>query len=126
MRQPPSVMIKEFLTTKNMCMLSANEIESLAKSVLLPVSDIEIQLEHLRTITNNQKWGAAKAAATKKGKRKQTQQQQQVSCGVCGQQFYDEIEEVEYWIQCDACDMWYHWDCVHIFEEPESFVCEKC
>ena len=38
----------------------------------------------------------------------------------------DETEEVECWIQCDHCLLWYHWNCAGVQDEPEMFLCAKC
>ena len=47
-------------------------------------------------------------------------------CGVCGQLYSDQTDEVENWIACDHCSLWFHWDCVNVFEEPKDFFCADC
>ena len=69
----------------------------------------------------NRKRGAAKAAATHCARK-----QQHCHCGVCGQEFMNETEEVEYWIQCDHCLLRYHWNYAGVQDEPEMFLCAKC
>ena len=29
-------------------------------------------------------------------------------------------------VQCDSCDVWFHFKCISITEEPEHFVCTLC
>ena len=29
-------------------------------------------------------------------------------------------------VQCDSCDVWFHFECISIAEEPEHFVCTLC
>ncbi len=50
----------------------------------------------------------------------------EASCGVCGEEYQDETEVVENWIACDECNTWFHWSCLDISKEPESFVCAWC
>lgn len=42
------------------------------------------------------------------------------SCGTC--------KSSSGWIACDSCDLWFHWECVGIIEEPavETWFCYKC
>ena len=42
--------------------------EGLAKKILIPISEVDIWLNHLRTVSENRRRGAAKAATTKKFK----------------------------------------------------------
>ena len=100
---------------------SESEIKALAKSVLLPEEEVKIWVDHLETVAANRKRGAAKAAATRRARK-----QQHCHCGVCGQEFMGETEEVEHWIQCDHCLLWYHWNCAGVQDEPEMFLCAKC
>lgn len=30
------------------------------------------------------------------------------------------------WIQCDKCDKWYHWHCVGLRANPQSYQCPNC
>jgi len=43
-------------------------------------------------------------------------------CGVCGILFEEETDEIEKWIACGVCGMWYHWEYASIVEEP----CVNC
>ena len=44
-------------------------------------------------------------------------------CRICGILHEDETDEIEQWIACDKCSTWYHWKCVDVVVEPDSFVC---
>ena len=94
-------------------------------------------IEHLRTVADNRRKGAAKAAETRKSKQKQaTRESDREYCGVCGDLYEEETEEIEYWIACDTCGKWFHWHCVNITTEPRlgsvviftqiTFVCVTC
>ena len=117
--KPPSVVIKEFIAHND----SPNdqELSELAKSVLLSVEDVKLWVEHLQVVARNRKRGAAKAAATRRAKKQQVE-----CCGVCEQPYLDETEEVEFWIQCEKCLVWFHWDCLGIQDEPSTFICSNC
>lgn len=51
--------------------------EDVARRTLLPVNEVEMWLNHLRTIENNRKRGAAKAAETRRQKRELALQSKQ-------------------------------------------------
>ena len=71
--RPPSVIIsEEFKAHDN---LSELEVQDLAKRVLLPVSEVNIWLEHLKEVTRNRKEGAIKAAETRKRKKMEKDQE---------------------------------------------------
>ena len=55
----------------------------------------------------SRKRGAAKARVTRQAKQKQ-----RYFCGVCGQEYAEETEEIEFWIACDCCSLWFYWSCV--------------
>ena len=80
-------------------------------------------IEHLKTVTENR--GAAKAAETRSKQRQASSESDKEHCGACGS-IYEETEEIEYWIACDLCSKWFHWQCVNITAEPSSFVCSSC
>ena len=103
-------------------------MKDLAKRVLLPVSEINIWLEHLEEVSRNRKEGAIKAAETRKRKKMEKQQEKSddILCGVCSGQWEEETDEVEQWIQCEKCRQWYHWKCVNVSEEPEQYYCGNC
>ena len=100
--------------------------EELAKEVLLPSSEVKMWIEHLKTVTENQKRGAAKAAETRSKQRQASSESDKEHCGSCGSIYEEETEEIEYWIACDLCSKWFHWHCVNITSEPSSFVCSYC
>ena len=100
----------------------------------MPVSEVEIWLNHLRTIKNNQKRGAAKAAETRRHRRALVQQSKQDTytdnmyyCGVCGGVYEEETNEIEIWIGCEQCDSWFHATCLGLdSSDPEDYICDSC
>ena len=144
---PPSMEIQQFFTQLKGRQPSETELMSVAKSVLLPVSEVKLWLNHLLEVHKNRQRGAAKAAETRRAKRaakgmaESTIAQLQtfdasnttnengkevVFCGVCNGPYEEETEDVEDWICCDGCETWFHWTCVGLTEEPESFLCNNC
>uniref|UniRef100_A0A1X7SE16 PHD-type domain-containing protein n=1 Tax=Amphimedon queenslandica TaxID=400682 RepID=A0A1X7SE16_AMPQE len=119
---PPSSVIERAYRSGNVA------LNALAKEVLLPVDEVEMWLNHLKLVSDNRKRGAAKAAATRKSKRNARQQEEEVvvRCGVCCVIYEEETDEVERWIGCDFCSTWFHWECVNIVVEPDSFKCTLC
>ena len=63
LQKPPSTVLKQFFNNAN-----GETIESISKMVLLPVEESKMWLEHLKSVVENQKRGAKKAAATRKSK----------------------------------------------------------
>jgi hypothetical protein len=120
---PPSIVIEQAFKSG----LDVN-LENLAREVLLPVNEVEMWIKHLAAVSENRKRGVAKAVATKKSKfnGRQRQEEKIVRCGVCSVIYEEETEEVERWIACDLCTTWFHWECVNVTTEPESFVCTLC
>ena len=116
---PPSTVIEKAFKSGPV------EEEELAKQVLLPPSEVRIWTNHLKTVAENRKNGAVKAAETRRSRQKQAATNKE-QCGVCGDMYEEETEEVQYWIACDSCNQWYHWQCVNITTEPTSFVCVNC
>ena len=47
-------------------------------------------------------------------------------CGVCEKPYQEETKEVEDWIECEKCKIWFHYGCIGIEKEPEQFVCSGC
>jgi hypothetical protein len=152
---PPSVVIRDFFSQHQKESATESEITELARRVLLPVSEVQIWLAHLKEVQHNRKRGAAQAAITRKAKKAAAKGHAPESnpcttttstakdhadpstesdstipedyfCGVCGGQFEEETDNVEKWIACDKCDSWSHWTCVGISEEPEEFICSSC
>ena len=118
--RPPSQVLKEAFTELNgHC--TDDDIKKLSKSTLLPPEEVQIWLEHLRTIQQNRKRGAEKAAATRRRKEKH------YFC-ICGEEYIDVTDEVQHWIGCEQCNSWFHCQCVGIQPEsiPDVFVCNKC
>ena len=146
---PPSTMIKDFFNRH--ASPTDEQIQTLAKSVLLPVDEVQMWLSHLEEVQKNRKRGAAKAAATRKAKQHSTAQSHETEsiqgtklqiqtvtsteessgpdayfCGTCGKKYEKMTDAVENWIACDKCDSWFHWVCVGITTEPEQFLCSCC
>ena len=153
--KPPSLVLKQKFSDLGNNPVTDKFIEDAAKSVLLCVEETKIWIDHLATVVQNRKRGAAKAAATRRAKqsRKSTQQQsqslqgrdsrQQSSqgpilhgesreenesfCGTCGKDYYTSSPD-EFWIGCDLCNQWYCCRCEGLTAEPasETYICKKC
>ena len=140
---PPSVKIHQFFVQLKGQQPSEDELVSVPKTVLLPVSEVKLWLNHLLEVHKNGQRGAAKAAETRKAKRaaakdnsKKTVQLQPsdnqeseneiVYCGACNGPYEEETEDVEDWICCDGCETWFHWVCIGITQEPQLFLCNGC
>ena len=128
MLQPPSAVIKEeFGKLKGTP--TTTFLEDLAKKVLLSQSEVSMWLEHLQTVSDNRKRGAAKAAETRKKRKAQKRSQEQHQlyfCGVCQDPYMDVTDNAEMWIGCELCDRWFHFVCLGIVTEPERYVCVNC
>ena len=123
---PPSAVILE---ASKAGILNESDIENLARKVLLPVEDVKIWLRHLTTVSENRKKGAQKATETRRLKKASHHTQSSPDlyyCGVCKEVYLEEADEEQDWIACDSCETWFHWKCVQVVEEPESFICAKC
>ena len=70
MRKPPSTVIKEKFESLECYPPSESVCLEIAKEVLLSVDDVRMWLDHLHTIKENRKRGAAKAAETRRRKKK--------------------------------------------------------
>ena len=139
MAKPPSIILKNFYQSQARTDPSAEDIKSVAKKTLLPASEVRIWLDHLKTIDNNRKRGAVKAAETRQRNNQSKQtfnegnkpefitEQNEYHCGFCGA-LYGDSDEIEFWIGCEKCDSWYHGDCVGITtdNEPKEFYCSTC
>ena len=120
---PPSTVIENaFKSTQH------STPESLAKQTFLPTEKVTLWLDHLKMVSQNRKRGAEKAAQTRRAQKQgsRSEDKELFYCGVCGAVYEDETEEVESWIACDTCYTWYHWSCVNVTVEPNSFVCMDC
>ena len=38
----------------------------------------------------------------------------------------DGTAEVEMWVACDMCDVWYHCKCEQLLSSTELYICKKC
>ena len=63
----PSVQIQRFFTNPKRQQPSEAELTSLARTVLLPVSEVKLWINHLKEVHKNRQRGAAKAAENQKG-----------------------------------------------------------
>ena len=124
MFQPPSVMLKEEFLKLNGASPSVEFVENAAKKVLLSTSEVSFWFDHLKTVSDNRKRGAAKAAGTRI-KRKATKESL-TYCGVCNELYVEFTDQVQNWISCESCSTWYHFVCVGIVDEPGKFICENC
>ena len=116
---PPSTVIQNAFKTGQVVE------EKLAEDVL-PSHEVKLWLDHLRIVRENRRRGAAKAAETRRSKQRQASNESEEYCGVCGDLYEEETDEVEDWIACDLCNRWFHWHYVNITTEPSSFVCISC
>ena len=127
---PPSVILKEAFDALEKYPPEESLYLQLAQRTLLKVEEVKIWLEHLNTIKQNRKRGAAKAAETRKRKarekQKATKQGSEYYCGACHEPYLEFTEAEEQWIGCESCDTWYHFVCLGITVAPEEFLCEKC
>ena len=105
-------------------LFSAASVQALAEKLLLSVDDVNIWISHLKKVQWNRKEGAAKAAKTCRKSRQTVQEQ--YKCGVCQAVFEEETEESDMWIGCEECDTWFHWTCVGITIEPDTYTCTTC
>jgi len=130
---PPSVAILKSFKQSN-----SLDTTDLACRTLLPV-EVNMWVKHSETVTENRKRGSKRAAATRKVQQQLTETgnckghndddgtiNDEGYCGVCEIIYEEETDEIEKWIACDVCGMWYHWECTSIVEEPESYICVKC
>ena len=127
---PPSAVILKFFNSLKGAAPSEQQLEAISRQVLLPCAEVKMWLDHLSTVQQNRKRGAAKAAETRKRKAQQTgllSEAQNDRCGVCGEE-YEETPEEELWIECSTCMLWFHADCVGINPSkiPEVFICHCC
>ena len=92
-------------------------------------------LDHLHTIKENRKRGAAKAAETRRRKKENPthtvvispkEQDRNYYCAVCNQEYQEFTVSVENWIGYDSCERWFHFTCVGILEVPDEFLCDEC
>ncbi len=120
-------------------------LENVAKETLLPIDEVHMWLDHLKTIDTNRKRGAAKAAETRRRKRETLktatttaepttaepttveQEEETYYCGVC-QLIYGDSDEPEFWVGCEKCDAWFHGSCINISpdNEPDEYFCYAC
>ena len=98
-----------------------HDVTNLASSTLLPVEEVNIWINHLQTVTENRKKGSKKASRTRRAKQHIENdsecsvpntyhcENEDNHCGMCGILYEEETDEIEQWIACDKCSIWYHW-----------------
>ena len=141
---PPSSMLKELFNKLQGRPITDQFVHDAAKEVLLTPEQVRIWLEHLSTVLQNRRRGAAKAAATRRAKRAKntcvsnlqseadpsTVRDSEASCycGSCRKEYQDETDDVEVWIGCDMCESWYCMSCEGLTNPPEldMYICSKC
>ena len=150
---PPSIALKQKFSqqlAKGVCQATDEFVEDAAKSVLLSVEETKIWIDHLTTVVQNRKRGAAKAAATRQMKRQAQQKHQQSTSEseqqregrqqsitqsaaqkrvsshyqhkdyYCGTFGKEYNSSLDFWIACDICDVWYCCECEGLATEPTS------
>lgn len=117
---PPSVVLKESFSKQGITTVCPD----LVKKVLLSEDDTKIWLEHLATVAENRRRGAAKAALTRKNK--SHKDDDEAYCGTCKSKY--STSNTDFWICCDLCNLWYCSSCEKLASEPdiETYLCRKC
>lgn len=136
---PPSTILKQSFDALESYPPEELLYQTLAQKTLLKIEEVKIWLEHLNTIKQNRKKGAAKAAETRRRKAQEkhgsklqkqgaanSQQGKEYYCGVCHELYVEFTDTEEQWIGCELCDTWFHFVCLGITVAPEEFVCENC
>lgn len=120
---PPSIVLKDYFTSQTS--IPDIEVQRIAKEVLLPIEDVSFWVEHLRSITENRKRGAAKAAETRRKKR---EKDSLCYCGKCGKLYNESTDVVELWIGCDRCSLWFCGACENLSCPPDTdlYICTTC
>ena len=134
MIQPPSSSLKEFHSSLKGAVPEQSQLEEIARKTMLSVHEVNIWLDHLTLVASNRKRGAAKAEQTRRQRRLTKGQEQNEDtctmyyCGACGGQYEEETDDVEFWICCDRCDVWFHGICVGVdaSNSPDTFKCASC
>lgn len=135
--RPPSAVLKEAFDSIKNYPPAEDVFSDLSKRVLLPVNEVKIWLDHLMTVHENRKRGAAKAAETRRQRRKDKPEaptpthtdtcESEYQCGECHAVYQDFTDTEEQWIGCESCDSWYHFSCVGITVAPDTtFLCSNC
>lgn len=141
--KPPSALLEDAFNRLKGRPVTDEFLKFADKQVLLPKSEVDFWVQHLKTVMDKRQHGAVKAAATRKAKwqvqrshsgDERTQQPNsageisQCFWGSCGMEYVDETDEPEVWVGCDLCEQWYHLSCDNLGEEPKSdqYICRKC
>ena len=137
---PPSTYLKEKFDGLGHYPPSESECDDIAKAVLLLPEQVSLWFEHLHTVQENRKRGAAHAAATKRKNRQEkgqekrrekgqestqekgqestqekgqesTQDEEQYHCGTCLIPYQSTTDSVEDWIGSESCN---YYSCVRV------------
>ena len=103
--KPPSLVLKHMFSELGNQPVTDEFITNAARSVLLPIEETKVWIDHLTTILQNRKRGAAKAAATRRLKRHAMQTQGLI--GVLGSSISDtQAQDIRYtstkYIRCTS------------------------
>lgn len=85
------------------------ETSELSNSVLLSKENVKFWISHLDKITEEVQLIV---------RRKTTS-----TSAVCKKRYIEETKKVENWIQCEKCNVWFHFNCVGIVIKPDNFTC---
>ena len=95
--RPPSVYLKKLFAELKGTLV---DILEPAKKVLLP-KEVGFWYEHLNTVAENRRRGAAKAAETRRRKQQSsTDTIDRCFCGTCETEFRPEMPNIDFWIYC--------------------------
>ena len=107
MKKPPSTLLKEAFDSLKSYPPPESLYSELSKKVMLPVDEVKICFDHLRTIGENCRRGAIKAAETRRRKKNknttvptETSTERDYQCGVCHTPYQEFTDTQEQWIGC--------------------------
>ena len=95
--------------------------------------EVKSWFDHFRTIGENRRRGGIKAAEMRRRKKNknttvptETSRESDYQCGVCHTPYQEFTDTQEQWIDCEACDSWFHFTCLGITAIPDVFLCHIC
>ncbi len=136
--KPPSVTIKQRFMDLKGELLSEEFVETLSREVLLTCAEVNIWLDHLSTVFKNEVLQTSRkakrlkqtvhkgAASTSTIDPNLLDQNSEDYCGTCHALY--STSTAEFWVGCDACDVWYCGPCEELSTKPTSevYFCKKC
>lgn len=143
LQKSPLSGLKAFFSEIDYSKITDDQLDDIAKKVMLPREECKFWMDHLQTIVDNCLRGARKAAETRKLRKSAasvaarasqssdalSSERESVFCGTCGDEYLEEsTEEPEVWIGSDLCLNWYHLSCENLQSPPsaETYICIKC